>query len=58
MRYMWMRYDWSKCKSSNIWVVFWMNQVHMLPSVLLIKMESKKNVAGAIRSLINVGSVA
>ena len=34
--------DWNKCQSSNIWGVFLMNRVQMMP-----------RVAGAIRSLVN-----
>ena len=42
---MWMRPDWSKCQSSSIWGVFWMNQVQMMPS--------GRKAVDAIRSLIN-----
>ena len=31
---MWMVCNWSKSQCSNIWGVFWMNQVQMLPSVI------------------------
>ena len=32
VRFMWMGHNWSKCHSSNIQGVFWMNQVQMLVS--------------------------
>ena len=33
MRSLRMVHDWSKCHSSNIWDVFWVNQVQMLPNL-------------------------
>ena len=29
-----LKRDWTKCQSSNIWVVFWMNRVQMLPTAV------------------------
>ena len=34
VRFMWIGLDWSKCQSSNILGVFWMNQMQMIPNVV------------------------
>ena len=31
MSSVWMQHDWNKCRSLNVWDVFWMNQEKMLP---------------------------
>ena len=41
------------CQNLNIWVMFWMNQVRN-DAVCHRKVESGMNVAGTIRSLVNV----
>ena len=51
-----MEYDWSKCQSSNVLGVFWMNDI--LDDIVEFsrKVASGRKVAGAIRSMVNVRS--